>query len=1157
MKKFKLGEENNFSLQVKKWLLMAKFTAFLLLVCLLQVSAASYSQRAKFDLKMKEVTIIDAIRQIEEKSGYQFFFDNELVDLKKKVSLDAENEGLSKILDQLFAGTDLTYEMMEKLILVKSISGKSVSTSPSFQQKTVTGNVSDVKGLPLPGVSVVIKGTTQGTITDVNGGYSLADIPDNATLQFSFVGMKTQEIPLAGKTIISVIMEEESIGLDEVVAIGYGTQSRKTLTTAISKYEAKDLGNLAVDNVTDGIKGKVAGVRVFSSSGQPGETADIRIRGGSSINYSNSPLILVDGLDRSLDGVNPKDIESMEVLKDAAATSIYGSRASNGVILVTTKRGSTDGALKITFESTFSHQNIERYYDLCNSEEYLDLERKGILRSPNPGWNSTYQYSASTNNDDNSIYSTRYLQAGETVPAGWKTMIDPIDATKTLLFQDNDFVDVMFNPSMRQNYYVGASGGSNKIRYAGGIGYTDDNGVSLQTGWKQFSARANTDISISEKLNLSTGIDFYENNTEAYDSQGNAISRGLYCPPTQKLYNEDGTPTSGFNSTATNPLWWVDNHKGSSVKQGINVTAKLDYHLSKHILATASAYRYVATTQSDAFQKANVFDGSRPSESSFSQTGRSQYEGLLNYSNSFQKHSISAMAGVSYLDETYKYLFASGYGASSDKIPTLNAAPIPSKVTSNKTDEILIGNFARVAYDYDKKYLFSASIRRDGSSKFGSDNKWAFFPSASLGWIVSEEDFMEEQKTVSTLKLRGSIGQTGNNAIGLNAANGVYSASYKYNGNAGIRNTSMANQSLTWETTTQYDFGIDLGLFKDRLTFLIDGFDKMTNDLLFDKELPNTSGFSSITTNIGTVKYYGFDFQLSSVNIKKKNLTWSTDFTWSFVKNEVVKLPNNGRDKNRIGGYELPDGTEFGGTAEGEPLNRFYGYKADHIIDTYEQAANAYYDQTAVGYDYRTKTTVKGRKMPGDYEWVDRNGDGKITSIDVFDLGVTVPHTTGGLNNTVTYKNFTFRVFLDWAIGHSMMDDGFRYHMMSTFNSNSNPCTQALGAWEQEGDASRTKWARFAPHDSKENWNYRRDSNVITFKCDYLCVREVAVAYDIPTLLLKRIGLSNVNVFVSGNNLHYFTDVLATPPEVSTNNNNSATGYPPIRKLNFGFKITY
>ena len=445
---------------------------------------------------------------------------------------------------------------------------------------------------------------------------------------------------------------------------------------------------------------------------------------------------------------------------------------------------------------------------------------------------------------------------------------------------------------------------------------------------------------------------------------------------------------------------------------------------------------------------------------------------------------------------------------------------------------------------------------RDGSSRFGTNHKWAYFPGVSVGWVISEENFLKRNQTLSFLKLRSSIGQTGNNAAGIYTAQGAYDASYKYNSLAGIVNTLMPNPNLTWETTTQIDLGIDAGFLKDKILLNIDLFNKRTDDLIFSKPLPNTSGFSSIETNVGSVRFYGFDIELTSKNIQSKDFSWETSFSWGFVKNKVVSLPDNGQVKNRIGGTYLPDGKSFGGIAEGEPLYRLYGYKVDYLIDTEEQAANARYDELAKGWDYKTQTFTKGKKFAGDYEWKDRNGDGKITEVDQFELGVTVPHSTGGLTNTFTYKDFSLRIYLDWAIGHTLIDTDFKYHMMSTFSGNTNLSREALDAWMRPGDAANTKWARIAAHDSNENWNYRRDSDIVTFKGDYLCIRDVSLGYNLPTDLTKRIGMQSATVFVSGNNLHYFTAVQATPPEVG-NINSSSTGYPPIRRFSLGFKVQF
>lgn len=473
------------------------------------------------------------------------------------------------------------------------------------------------------------------------------------------------------------------------------------------------------------------------------------------------------------------------------------------------------------------------------------------------------------------------------------------------------------------------------------------------------------------------------------------------------------------------------------------------------------------------------------------------------------------------------------------------------------SEEVLLGMFGRISYDYDQKYLFAFSIRRDGSSRFGSENKWGIFPSVSAAWNISDEPFFPQQNTVSSLKIRSSIGQTGNNDIGLYTAQGSYSLSYRYAGAAGVRNTGMPNRNLNWETTTQWDIGVEMGLLNDRIRVFADLYDKRTEDLLFSVPLPNTSGFSSIETNVGTVRFYGLDLEVSTTNIQTSKFSWESNLTFSRNHNRVLKLPDNGREKNRIGGWVVPDGEDFGGIAEGEPLYRLWGFKIDYIIDNQEQAENARWDYWAQGWDPETGTRELGRKFPGDYEWQDRDGDGEITEYDQFELGVTVPHTVGGIGNTLKYGAFTFRVFLDYAVGHAQLDEQFGYSMMSTFNNNVAMPVQILDAWKQPGDAAHTKWARFAPHDTNEGRNYRRVSDARLFSNDYLCIREVSLGYELPASLTSRLGMTGLNVYASGNNLHYFTDVLATPPEVSSAVNGSNVGYPPIRKITLGLRMKF
>jgi TonB-linked SusC/RagA family outer membrane protein len=962
-------------------------------------------------------------------------------------------------------------------------------------------------------------------------------------------------VTVENRSQINITLSESTLGLDEVVVVAYGTQSRRMLTSAVSKINTKELENMAMNNVMEALKGKVAGARIYGSSGQPGESPTIIIRGGSSINKSNSPLILVDGFERSYNEINPNDIESVQVLKDAESTALYGSRASNGIVLITTKSGSS-ATPRITFQTDFSLQQIERYYDLCSAEEYLSIIRPSVVRSPNPKWNEQNNNGYSSGNNPSSPFTTRYLQPGESVPAGWKSMPDPLDPSQTLIYQDNDMVDIAFNTALRQNYYLGIDGGDNTLKYSASVGFTDDEGVAMETGWNRLSTRVAADYRIRNNLNVFANISYQRSKLEDYSNQNQAVSRSLYLPPTQRIYNDDGTPAKGYNATAAPLPWWINAHQRETILRQTNGSGGINWGITDKLIATGTATTYFSAREFDGFQRANDYNSLRPATSTLNSTERNQFEGLLKYNNSFGDHTISGLLGTSYIRTNIKDLSAAAQGASSDKIETLNAAPEKTNASTTKTEEVLISMFGKVSYNYKSKYLLSASIRRDGSSRFGTNHKWAYFPGASAGWVISEENFLKNKQTLSFLKLRTSIGQTGNNAAGLYTAQGAYTATYKYNNAAGIVNTSMPNQNLTWETTTQIDLGIDAGFLKDKILITFDIFNKRTDDLIFSKPLPNTSGFSSIETNIGSVRFYGFDLEITSKNIQAKNFLWETSFAWGFVKNKVVALPDNGQVKNRIGGIYLPDGQSFGGIAEGESLYRIYGYKSEYIIDTDEQAANARYDELARGYDYRTGKFTQGQKFAGDYEWKDRNGDGKITEVDQFELGVTVPHSTGGLTNTFNYKAFSLRIYLDWAIGHTLMDTDFKYHMMSTFNGNTNLVREALGAWKQPGDAANTKWARIAAHDSNENWNYRRDSDISTFKGDYLCVRDVSFGYTIPRTMMGKIGLNSATVFLSGNNLHYFTAVQATPPEVGVINN-ASTGYPPIRKFTLGLKFEF
>lgn len=1036
------------------------------------------------------------------------------------------------------------------------------------QEFNLSGVVVDNTGETLPGVSIAVKGTTRGVITDMNGAFQLK-VSKGETLVFSYVGYDEQQILITNQKILNIRMEPTTMGLDEVVVVGYGTQSKRTVTSAISKVDGETLKATPINTVGEGLKGKIAGVRVYNENNTPGAEATFLIRGGSSISQSNSPLILVDGVERSTAGINPNDIESIEVLKDAASSAIYGSRASNGVVLITTRKGKS-GAPRVTFEASFANENVERMIEYLDATQAVTIMRDRWASGPSPEKLYLDGYAYSSGNTDASKFSTRYLRDGESIPAGWKSVADPLDPSKTLIFEDNDWASTCFKNALWQNYYVGIEGGTEKLSYVGSIGYMKDSGVGVGTAFDRFNVRTNVTAKIRENLTFSSNIDYSQTNSEEYASQYQVISRGLMTPAVQRKYwvsdNEwYGTPTPGPNSSSPNPSFYSYFNDNNQRTNRLGLVGSLDWEVLKGWHAVGTASLFTQNSHGDTFMRANPMNGTRKATTNMTDEQRKKLEFYTSYTRTFaDKHSISAMVGYSYQQYLYKYVYAATTGHSSDKIPTLNGGSVYSDATSTKQEDVNIGYFGRLNYDYLKRYMLTATFREDGSSRFAKGNQWGFFPGLSVGWVMSDEPFMQNIGFISNLKWRGSYGQTGNNSIGYYDALGLYAITTSYDQSAATVSSAMPNKALEWETSTQLDLGFDLGLFKNRIILGIDYFNKITDNLITSKVLPNTSGYGSILTNLGKVRFRGFDAEITTRNIVKKDFTWESKFTITYVKNKVLKLPENGRDKNRQGGYsvKMQDGTtkEFGGVAEGEPLGRFYGYKKDFIITTPEQAANARYDTSSKGWDWTTKQKLGvGKKTIGDYEWKDLNGDDIINSNDMFLLGNTIPHTTGGLNNTFTYKGFTLNVYLDFALGHSISNGYLQRQMCNFMNGNTSLPAEILKCWNVGDDPSKAKYARFSGNDSDElNKNFRDNSDVFTQKADYLCIREISLQYALPQALLAKIGLKGLVLTLAGNNLHYFTEVIGLSPEVgaSSTYSGSFNTYPPIRKFSIGCKVT-
>lgn len=1146
--------------------------------------AAPAAPACDVELDLDSATLQRFTEAFSKQTNVLFSYESHLGSLSLgRVSVHEKGAPLERILQNVFAKHGIRYRIVGNTVVL------------ALEKPTshlVTGRVTDPNGEPVIGASIVVEGSSNGTTSDVNGEFSL-HVPANAKLEVSFLGYKNRTVAVAGKTRLDIRLEEDTAILDDVVVIGYGTQSRRTLTSAVSKINGKELESLPVNSIGDALKGKVPGVRISTANNQPGSEPVFLVRGGSSINQSNAPIVIVDGVRREMSGLNTNDIESIEILKDAASAGIYGASASNGVILVTTKKGSRSQGPQITFEAQAAWTSPATKFDLMNAKDYLVTMRRMLNECPGYTYGQDVLWganSAGVGNNDSSVWSPRYLNDGESVPAGWQSVADPVDPTKTIVFQDNDQQKQWFDDSYWMQYYVGANGGNDKITYSASTSYMKDGGIGINTDYSRFTFHGNTTFKVTRRLTAGTTFDYSETNGNEIPSSGignywTILGRGMFMPATHRDYLEDGTPNKGTNDTTISAAWFDKYYTYEYVTRRSTANFNLKWDIVDGLSAYAQIANHNQYKNSNQYQAGNAISNERQTYEGWSQSNRLSFQTYLDFHRTFGNHDLSAMVGYDYLKRTTNSMGMTVTGSESDKTPTLAAGTVAKSWTDINTPWCQISYFGRLNYDYKKRYMVGFTMRADGSSLFAAGHRWGYFPAVSGGWIVSEENFWgKDARRFNLLKLRLSYGLTGNNNIGYYDALGAYTVTGIYDGQGTTLASNLPNTSLTWEKTKQFNVGLDMGFFDNRLTLTMDYYNKKTENLLFDVTLPDTSGYGSATQNVGSVRFYGFELQLSSVNINTRNFTWTTDFTYSFNANKVLSLPDeyhyidyNGKDAWRIGGYTMSEsGYRFGGTAVGEPLGRIYGYKTAYIIETEAQADAALYDTQSHGYRRSDGKSIAGRKDVGDYEWMNRAGsaltaDGKeqINAEDMFLLGNVVPHSTGGMNNTFKYKNLSLSIYVDYALGHSIYNYQFTRGLQTSMgNCNWNLDYAALDTWRQPGD--KTKYARLTPNDADGgNRNYSRASNINVQKGDYLCLRDITLSYDLPARWIKKLGMGKLTLTVSGNTLCYWTAVKGISPEsgsvgtgtgMYTSTNTSGTSfnlYPPTRKVLFGIKATF
>ncbi len=1096
------------------------------------------------------------------------------------------------------------------------------------QDEACTGVVKDALGESIIGASVVVKGTTNGAITDFDGNFSLSGVNKGDIIQISFVGYVTQEVKWDG-TPLNVILKDDTQALEEVVVTGYGgTQKRGAMTTAISKVDNKVLKNAAFSNAGQALQGSVTGLRVINTTGQPGANPNIVLRGGATIDgKNNGALVVVDGIVRnSMADVNPEDIESMQVLKDAASTAIYGARANGGVILIETKSGK-QGKANVNYKFKIGVNKAREGYAYLDAHDYIYYNRLGMRRINESvsGYSSGYSLDTQMGYGvGNTNFDIRYLD-GETShlkSEGWAVMDDPYYDGRQLLYRDHSgrMDDEVFNNSaLMQEHYLSVSGGNDKGTFLASAGYYNEDGQIIGTGYKRFTGNVNGSYQVLPFLKVKAGASFQWNTQpQLWTSNWNFFYRTRSQRPTWNPYLEDGSPAPGFGSSDGNAAYWRSKYhdKNSTNKYTFNAGITADIikdHLTLDANVSMLDYDKQEENRWDAYTQQNW--GS-PNTNRYSTAISTKYHQLqanaiLNYKHIFNEvHDLNVMLGGEYYTYDYYRMLLRGYGSGTDDVHTMNGATdfLAGYKTNDttgsgthKTAYRILSAFGRAEYNYQMKYLLAFTGRYDGISRL-ADNRWGFFPGVSAGWNVTEEDFWKESKVsdyISTLKPRVSFGTNGNvSGLGDYEVYGVYGSTTNYAGGSSIVNSGLLNKGLRWEQSKTFEVGLDLGFLNNRISLILDYYNRETKDLLTKLTLPGYTGFESIRTNLGNLRNTGFEAELRANLINKGGFTWDMTANITTVANKILKLPTNSNERNRVGGYEVAagpavqqaDGTWkyttkwIGGNQEGGKLGEISAYVQERIFRDaadVQQHANTRIDEVgklygpglaneinpATGKTYRESTGWKPIEE-GDVLWQDMDGDNRITTYDRKIIGNYLPNITGGFSTTFAYKGLSLYARFDYALGHTLYND-LMARSLGQYQGSFNIIDMVKDTWSEDNrDADLPK---FYYADQLAKYNITRannasvvlDNNNSRFyeKGDYLACREITLSYQLPKALISKVMLQDASVYVTGQNLFYVTGYTGASPEPAVTGTN-AVGvddgrYPTPRTFLFGLSLTF
>ncbi|WP_337941644.1 TonB-dependent receptor [Parabacteroides sp.] len=1082
----------------------------LLVTALSSCSFWGYAQQQQVRLTGNNVTLKTAFKQIEQQTKLFVDYNTQEVNDSRLISKLPKNSSVKEVMEQLLEGTGCSIAFSNGHIIITK-QAKAVS-----ETKKISGIVKDERGEPVIGANVVVKGTTNGTVTDMDGKYTL-EVPAGGVLQISYIGYNTQEVKVGSVNVVNISLREDSEALDEVVVIGYGTVKKSDLTGAVGSVQMKDVSQVGITSADRALQGQIAGVQVNARTGQPGEAMMIRVRGSNSLAGGNEPLYVIDGMpvEKMNSDINPEDILSMEVLKDASSTAIYGSRGANGVVMITTKRGNT-GATTIDYNGYVGVSMLRKKLDLLGKDDYIAMVNEV------------------SQNDGKGI---------------------AITSDEAASLANNDWQDLVYQTALTHSHQVSVSGGTEQTKVYSSLNYMNQEGIIKGSNYNRFALRINGDQKLSKKLSLSASIAYSygtQNTANSNADGGGAIAyTAMVMPPIQEVKDADGKYTN-FTGTpwgGTNPVGMSELYKREIVNSRLLANMALTYNIIDGLTFRVNAGAEVNSEGIDRYIPIGLSAGGKL-DGDASKEKANYYtiinENILTYDKKFNKnHALNLMGGITFQTYQYDKLTGSGTGFLRDVYETnnLGVASTPGTPSSGFKDYRMVSFLGRANYNLMEKYLLTVTARYDGSSKFSKNHKFAFFPSAALAWRVSEEEFMKEIDWLSNLKLRGSIGQTGNQSIDPYQTFAQLGTSAPIFGNGkdiGFNLSSMANDNLKWETTTQTDIGVDFGFFSNRLNIGFDYYWKQTRDLLYKATLPPSSGYSSMLRNLGRIDNKGFEISINTINMKGK-VNWTTNLNITSNKSIVKDL---GTDVygNKIMRIDAPiGGGNWFPLFVGKAPFQLYGYEIEGIYQTDEEA----------------RLNGEATKKAGDYRYKDTDGKAGITTGDKTIIANTQPKFTFGLTNTINWNNFEFSFLMIGSIGGDIVNE---------FNKS---ITNIGGTWNIRKDVWENHWTPEHPNakyarasaSTKDYLAFGDPNSIWVENGSYLRFKDIKLAYTLPTQWFSGTHKPNISLYVSGQNLITITSYSHYDPEASWMSS-AVNGwdrgvYPSSKSFTLGLQVKF